>query len=235
VVQRVCQPVAIARRPEEALAPLWHTRLLLLLLLAAPSAAILLRQAPALSASSAQLVAVYAPILLLNAVLTLYVGRLGLGRWTFGELLGSHWLRAGTLFGDLAWAAALLGGLLTANAAMQSLPGFSESLAVHALVAKTVPQRLAWLLVGTVIGAAEELTYRGYLQRQLAGLSRSRSFGICAQALLFGIAHGERGGPGMLFVTLYGLAFGAVADARRSLLPGLLCHIAVDLSAGLSG
>ncbi len=37
----------------------------------------------------------------------------------------------------------------------------------------------------------------------------------------------------MIRLAAYGLALGALARWRRSLLPGILCHVAIDLASGL--
>jgi CAAX protease family protein len=236
VLQRACQSFELAGvHEEQLLAPLWHTRLLLLLLLAVPAAAITLHEgsvAPATSTAS-RMVVVYAPLLVTSAGLALYVARLGLPGWCYRELLGKEWLSPDRVAIDVALAALLTIALLGVETALISLAGIPQSLASHALVARTSVERWLWLPIATTIGVSEELVYRGYLQRQFTAISQSAGVGIVAQALLFGIAHGEQGGTAVIRFAAYGAAFGGLARSRKSLLPCVLSHVAIDSLAGL--
>ncbi len=69
---------------------------------------------------------------------------------------------------------------------------------------------------------------------QLSALTGQVPLAIAVQALLFGIAHGEQGAWAVARFALYGLALGWVAATRRSLLPTMLCHAAIDVYAALS-
>lgn len=93
-------------------------------------------------------------------------------------------------------------------------------------------ERLGWAAVALSAGFCEEVVYRGYLQSQLAWFTRREGAGILLQALLFGIAHGEQGGAAALRSVVYGVLFGVVARWRRSLWPGIVCHVAIDLTSG---
>ena len=81
----------------------------------------------------------------------------------------------------------------------------------------------------------EEIVFRGYLQRQFAVLTGRPGVALVLQALLFGITHGEQGVGAVARVFAYGIGFGAIALWRRSLLPGVLCHVWTDLASGLLG
>jgi len=74
--------------------------------------------------------------------------------------------------------------------------------------------------------------FRGYLQRQFAS-RLGVAAGIFAQALLFGVVHGYQGWEPLLGITLLGLAFGAAARVRRSLVPGMIAHALIDVVGGL--
>ncbi|HEX7668488.1 MAG TPA: CPBP family intramembrane glutamic endopeptidase, partial [Polyangiaceae bacterium] len=77
------------------------------------------------------------------------------------------------------------------------------------------------------------VVYRGYLRTQLAAFTRSMPLAVVLQGLLFGIAHGEQGLAIATRVAVYGVGLGGLAAWRRSLLPGILCHVALDLTSGL--
>jgi membrane protease YdiL (CAAX protease family) len=105
--------------------------------------------------------------------------------------------------------------------------------AIAQLLPSTEAERLTWLVVAVSVGFCEEVVYRGYLQTQLAAFTRSRTLGVALQAALFGIAHLEQGPASALRIGAYGLVLGVLASARGSLLPGMLCHIGIDLASGL--
>jgi membrane protease YdiL (CAAX protease family) len=75
--------------------------------------------------------------------------------------------------------------------------------------------------------------YRGYLRVQLGAFTGRPSLGVLLQALLFGIAHLEQGAANAARLGIYGIGLGAVARWRRSLLPVIVCHVAIDVLSGL--
>jgi membrane protease YdiL (CAAX protease family) len=91
-----------------------------------------------------------------------------------------------------------------------------------------------WILLALSAGFVEELVFRGYLQRQFGALLASRWAGVIAQAVFFGVTHGYQGALPVLKITLFGLMFGAFALVRRSLVPGMTAHAAVDVIGGLA-
>jgi|SRR6185295_3735228 len=118
------------------------------------------------------------------------------------------------------------------------------SLALHALLRpspvnsafllpKGVLESLLWVAVAIVAGACEELVFRGYLQPQLWALYGKLPLAIMLQALVFGVAHLYQGWRSALVTVVYGLAFGALAAWRRSIVPGAIAHSLVDVVGGL--
>lgn len=236
-MQGLCQPsneatTAVAGR---SLAPLWHTRLLVCVLLLAPATSLLeLADVEAASASTSQVAGLYLPLLLANIAFAAYVSRIGLGRSMFWDLFGSA-LRGRRALVDVLGGVMLAGVVVSVDSAILRWSGGPESLASHALLPTTARAKLWWLAIAATTGFAEELLYRGYLQRQLSALSGSALVGITFQALLFGIAHGLQGGDAVLRYAAYGFAFGVVSRQRRGLLPVVVCHVTIDAYAGLGG
>jgi membrane protease YdiL (CAAX protease family) len=111
--------------------------------------------------------------------------------------------------------------------------GAGDRTVVEAVLPTAVGERMMWVLVSLSVGFCEELTYRGYLQTQLAALTGSSALAVIAQATMFGIVHGEQGPAAMLQSALCGVVLGVVAWARGSLVPCILFHAGVDLLAGL--
>ncbi len=235
MLQGACQAVdtqPASSRGAPLLAPLWHTQALvaLMLLVAATGTWVSAHEQP-VAPSAPAMWSVYLPLVTVNVGLSLYVCRLGLRRNIFALLFSRGRYDARRLLGDVGLAAALALLLLSAENGFQTLLGMPESTVAHALLPDTTSAKLAWFCVATLVGFSEELVYRGYLQRQLGALSGQVAFGIVAQALLFGIAHGEQGPWAVARFASYALVLGWVAAWRTSLVPSVLCHVALDCYA----
>jgi uncharacterized protein len=222
------------------LAPRWHTAALIALqLTVALSGTLLAHYAPATSGAELRSVAPvsriyvqYLPLLLVNWALVGYCSRLFRPRNALPALLGEPWRSVRRACTDLALA--LAAGLVIRAlevAASHLRPG--RNAAIASLLPSTGAERLTWALVAVSVGFCEEVVYRGYLQSQLTAFTRSRALGVALQAALFGVAHLEQGPAAALRIAVYGLGFGVLADCRRSLLPGIACHIGIDLASGL--
>jgi uncharacterized protein len=239
MVQGACQVVAVEPRPVAAtslLAPAWHTRLLVALMLAVAGAGTALGQIAGPTAVVVSPVATtYLALSTVNLGLLFYACRVGLERNILARLFSQGRYDASRLLADLACGAGAALALIGAENALQWLLGLPESVSAHALLPHSAGEKLVWVLVATLVGFSEELVYRGYLQRQLAALAGWLPFGVIAQALLFGIAHGEQGGWAVARFAGYALGLGWLSIARKSLLPCVLGHVAVDLFAGLAG
>jgi membrane protease YdiL (CAAX protease family) len=237
VLQGACQIDRLQRVNPAAgsIVPLWHLRALVALVLTVATVGTLVGQAaaPGFGASS-RITGAYLPMLIVSVGLSLFVCRFGLERSIFSQLWASGGYDYRRLLGDMAWAVALGVGLIAAENALEQLFGLPTPLAAHALMPVTRSEKAAWLLVALLVGFSEELVYRGYFQRQFAALAGQASFGLVAQAALFGIAHAQQGAWAVSRFAVYALGLGLVAAKRRSLLPVVLCHVALDGYAGLS-
>ena len=153
---------------------------------------------------------------------------------TLRDLIGGRWKSARDVLGDLAIAIALWLALIGIAAAWQLLSGDRE---VPGLVSAILPRAPAeivlWIAVSITAGAAEEIVFRGYCQRQLEALTGNAWIAMLLQAILFGVSHGYKGVAAMLRITVLGLAFGLVAVTRRSLRPGILAHAWTDIASGV--
>ncbi len=219
------------------LAPRWHTYALIALMVAVASVGVLLdRRGAAMSAPAAtgRVAGVYLPMLLAQGGLLFYVCRVGRPRSALRELLGPQWAVANRLAADLA-SAALVGLIIEAVELTLGRSGIVPSATIVAILPRTGVERLVWGLVALTVGTCEEVVYRGYLQIQLQAFTGRPWVAIALQASLFGIAHGDQGLTTAARFALYGAALGALARWRRSLLPGIICHVALDLAAGLVG
>ena len=227
-----------------SLAPWWHTTPLIVLIVAVAITGIALQftassgvaqlapRAPA-PPPNARILSQYLPLLLVNGGLTAYVSRVLRPRNALPDLLGRRWHTARQALTDLSFALALLLFIQAFEAlSVHALPP-GRNAALRALLPSTEAERLTWLLVALSVGFCEEVVYRGYLQKQLSAFTGSPSLGIALQALLFGLAHAEQGVGPALRIALYGLALGILAQYRKSLLPGIVCHLLIDLASAL--
>lgn len=89
-----------------------------------------------------------------------------------------------------------------------------------------------WFAVSTTAGFAEEIIYRGYLQKQLQALTGSVAFAVILQAILFGFGHTYQGLKAVFVISILGLLYGLLAAWRKNLLPGMVSHAWSDMFAG---
>ncbi len=224
----------------ENLAPRWHTALLVSLIVAVALTGTLLTRGTSATPAAAvganrltdRLVGVYAPVFLVDWALVVYVSRVGRGANALPRLVGRMPRTVRQIAGTVALA---LAGILVIEvaemlAAMWSGGGHGGG----ALVPMALPERLVWIAFAVTAGFCEEVIYRGYLQTQLVALTGRVGAGIALAALLFGIAHLDQGlAPAIRFAG-YGVWFGVLAHRQRSLVPGILCHVALDAFSGLA-
>jgi len=94
----------------------------------------------------------------------------------------------------------------------------------QALRPRTTVEIGAWIVLSLIAGFAEELTFRGYLQRQLP-------FGVIMQAIVFGISHGYQGITSVINIAVIGLLFGIAVRLRKGLIAAMIAHAATDIIA----
>lgn len=160
-------------------------------------------------------------------------------RMKLRELIGGRWANAEDVLIDLIvasafWLAAIL--VLGAGAKLLDLDeaGRFDSMRrqLGFLIPGTTLELLIWFSVSATAGISEEIIFRGYLQRQFAGITRSMLAGVLISAAIFGAAHGYEGGPRMILIGIYGLMFGLLAWWRKSLRPGMIAHAWHDAISG---
>jgi membrane protease YdiL (CAAX protease family) len=214
-------------------APRWHTAALVGSIIAVAAVGMALRShGPTVAAppfARSRVLEMYVPMMLLQWGLAFYVCRIGRPRNALSSLIGTGWRTPPRAMGDVALALAMVGALV----AVTVMLGARDRTVVEAILPTTGGERMVWVLVSLSVGFCEELTYRGYLQTQLAALTGSTALAIAAQATLFGIIHGEQGAAAIVQSALCGVVLGVVAWARGSLVPCILFHAAVDLLVGL--
>jgi len=116
-------------------------------------------------------------------------------------------------------------------------PDAAQQHTIHTLLRlapATASEIAAWILVCVIAGVAEEIVFRGYLQRQFIAWGRGALWaGVLFSAILFGMAHGYQGARQMVMLSIFGAFFSLLAIFRRSLRAGMIAHAWQDLIAGL--
>jgi membrane protease YdiL (CAAX protease family) len=160
-------------------------------------------------------------------------------RMKLRELIGGRWANAEAVLIDLVVASAfwlLAIAVLGAAAKLMHLDeaGRFDSMRrqLGFLIPGTTLELLLWFSVSATAGICEEIIFRGYLQRQFAGITRSMLAGVLISAAIFGAAHGYEGGARMILIGIYGLMFGLLAWWRKSLRPGMIAHAWHDAFSG---
>ena len=149
------------------------------------------------------------------------------------ELVGGRWTRPAEVARDILLAL-LIWGIWTAfEATWDHVPGAGSASRIADLLPRGALQAAIWIVLSVSAGFAEEIVFRGYLQRQFAALTGSTALAIAIQALVFGAGHAYEGPTACAGIAVYGVFFGLVAAWRRSLRPGMIAHALTDVVAGL--
>jgi len=233
-------PAVEARAPARRLiAPLWHTILLIALLLAISAWGAALQgrghAGGAIVEQRPRVIPLYLSLMVAEWGLLRLVWAGGLKRTgtSLRTLIGGEWrgwrpVARDVILGLGFWAAvsgagALIGSVLP--------PGAAKSIDV--LLPRGVLESLAWVGISLTAGFCEEVVFRGYFQAQFFALTGSRAVALVLQAVLFAVAHSYQGTRAVLVIVVYGLVYGALAQWRKSLRPGMIAHAWTDIFSGL--
>ena len=215
-----------------------HTMVLCLILLAVAAlgyVSLASAPAPAAGASGPTGSIFYLPLIAAEWGLFLYV-RMGLrnsGR-SIRDLVSARPLGTRALLVDLAVGLLLFGLLSAADILFERTFGGGIPGSVQSLLVRRAADIPLWILLSLSAGFVEEIVFRGYMQAQFGALLGNRWLGLVAQAIAFGVTHGYQGAALVLKITLLGLIFGCGALLRRSLVPGMAAHAALDVIGGLA-
>ncbi len=123
----------------------------------------------------------------------------------------------------------------TSKSGQPTLPQDQATKAVVQLAPTNGKEIAAWLLLCMLVGIAEELVFRGYLQSQFIAWSRGTiAAGVVFSSLMFGAAHGYEGVRAMFLLSVFGAMFSGLALFRKNLRAGIFAHAWHDAVAGLT-
>jgi membrane protease YdiL (CAAX protease family) len=135
--------------------------------------------------------------------------------------------------------AATLGGLQLASLRLLRRVPIEKRGQLYEIAAKLMPQELTdglvfVALVGTV-SLCEELVFRGFVFAVLRDVGGSAAWAMVGSSALFALGHLYQGRRGVVNTFVLGLVLAGARSWSDSLVPPILTHLAIDLTAGLVG
>jgi membrane protease YdiL (CAAX protease family) len=223
----------LTESPHRAVAPAWHTAVVLFVLLGLSLVGARSGNLPCTGTHGRA--AGYVLVMMFEWVTVAFIWY-GVSRRAIRmpDLVGGSWPRPGAFLRDLGIG---IGFLIICGVGVVNGLGYLLKVAPNQAIRNMLPQGgieiILWLMMSLTAGFCEEVIFRGYLQRQFAGLTQAAGGGIVLQGIAFGAAHGYQGWKFMLLIAVYGSMFGMLAHWRRSLRPGMITHFVQDGLGGL--
>jgi membrane protease YdiL (CAAX protease family) len=149
----------------------------------------------------------------------------------FRELIGGRWSSARDVLVDVAITAVFFIVWEGTAVVLDRVLGPNQAKSISSLLPQGLVESALWVLLSCSAGFCEEVVYRGYLQKQFLAFSGSAAFAVAAQAVVFGLSHSYQGAKQVVLITVLGGLYGALAQMRRSLRPGMISHAASDVMA----
>jgi membrane protease YdiL (CAAX protease family) len=170
-----------------------------------------------------------------SLVLIIWVPLKQRGR-TLGTVVSGRWNSPLAFFRDIGLAIAFFAVVtIPLSLVINRLAPNVPDPATLMLLPKTVSELAVWLAMSVTGGFCEELVFRGYLAQQFGAWTGSRSLGVVAQAICFGVAHAQYSKGVMIGVAFLGLFLGLLCQWRKSLRPAMLVHGIQDALSGIEG
>jgi membrane protease YdiL (CAAX protease family) len=220
----------------QQVASYWHTLLVVVIMLAI-SLSGQTRSKKTLSVGSRPLLYTSAIVMQWTLVGVVWLGVRRRG-YTISQLTGRAWRGFDDVLLDLAVAAVFWLGSVAVLATLGYAMGIQKKIpemrkATEFMAPANLFELGIFLLLAISAGICEEIVFRGYLQRQLAALSKSTIVGVLAAAMIFGASHLYEGKERMVLVGLLGAMLGTLALLRKNLRPSMIAHTWQDVFAGV--
>src|SRR6266850_5147827 len=143
--------------------------------------------------------------------------------FAMGSPVAGRWHTPGAFFRDFGIGVGFLVVAIPLVGGLTHFLGGNTDLTLANITPKTGLELVVWLVTATTAGFCEELTFRGYLTRQLSAWTGNRAWGVILQGVMFGLAHGYYHEV-MVAVMVQGWLLGLLAHWRKNLRPGMLAH-----------
>lgn len=214
-------------------APAWHTVTVVCIMLAISGLSYYSRGLSPARGQRSQISSYVAAIIMEWLVFGFIWLGLRLRKQRMRSLLGDNWGGARYILRDIGVGVLFLIAAALVLSLIAHLLKATSNAAIRSILPHTPAQIAVYFLLTVTAGICEEVIFRGYLQRQFSFFFKSAAIGIILQGVIFGASHGYQGPKHMLIIVVYGILFGALAQQRRSLRPGMIAHFLQDLTTGL--
>ena len=165
-----------------------------------------------------------------------FLAVVALGLWLRGSSLqsifGERWRSMGQMLRDLGIGVALWFASIIVVSVLSSHSGPADG-TIAFLLPQTAMEMSLWVVLSIVAGISEEAIYRGYLQRQFTALTQSVPAGVLISAAIFGGVHAYQGWSRAVVIAISAILFGALAQWRGTVRPGMFAHGLQDAIAPL--
>lgn len=152
---------------------------------------------------------------------------------TFGDMAGARWKNGIEFFRDVVLAfGTWIVALIVLGVVSRLLHATGSVEAARKIAPQTLTESIVFLCLAVTAGICEETIFRGYLQRQFVAWFRNTPLGVLLSAILFGAGHIYQGWRPAVVIVVFGLIFGILAEARRSIYPGIILHTWQDSLSG---
>ncbi|HET9369849.1 MAG TPA: CPBP family intramembrane glutamic endopeptidase [Vicinamibacterales bacterium] len=105
---------------------------------------------------------------------------------------------------------------------------------VHLFTPETRAERGWWIVVSTLAGVSEEISWRGVQPVILAALCGSPWLAAIVCAIAFGVAHVIQGWRSVAAIAVFALGFQATVWLTGTLVVAIVVHAAYDITAGFA-
>jgi membrane protease YdiL (CAAX protease family) len=111
----------------------------------------------------------------------------------------------------------------------------NHSKILNAILPRNMKEKIQWIFLSITAGITEEILFRGFLIycAHYAFPNFPIPYLLLLQAVPFSLMHLYQGTRGVLTTFFMGIVFGLYVVVFGSIIPGIIIHILVDLSASL--
>jgi len=136
-------------------------------------------------------------------------------------------------------SAVIVGAAILVGAVLLMRPRWRRSIErqeghIRLFVAETPRQRALWIVISTLAGVGEEITWRGVQFTLLVALTGNAAIAAFLSAASFAVAHVVQGWKSVLVVFGFALVFQSLASLAGSLYVAMGVHLLYDVAAGLT-
>ena len=217
------------------IAPLWHTLVVLFILLGLSLLSVRSHSLSGMGQSRSRIVNYLTVMVVEWSVVAFVWFGIRLRGVRMRDLVGGAWPDGMAILRDLGITILFLIAANLVLGLLAFLLRVSPNQAIRDVFPQGPAETALYLALALTAGICEEVIFRGYLQKQFAGITGSAALGLVIQGIVFGAAHGYQGPKLMAVIAVYGSLFGLLAQWRRSLRPGMIGHFLHDAITGVLG